>query len=112
MEDATGKAGDSLWRAVTRIYDALRAHFIHDRPVLRALERVQGQPHDPEAAKDLAGQLQSRLARDPSFAGDLAALVEELSSIPESAQFLTVVQGNAHVGKITNIGSVEGDISF
>jgi|SRR5215469_14730695 len=112
VEDAAGKIGDSLWQAMTRIYDAVRAHFHHDQPMLQALDRIRGHPHDQEAAKHLAGELRDRFLRDPSFADELARLIEELNSAPETARFLTVVEGNARVGKVTNIGFVKGDISF
>jgi hypothetical protein len=54
--------------------------------------------------------LQPRLQADPQLTAEPARLVEEAKAQPQAAAFVTIVQDNARVGKLTNIGQVTGDL--
>jgi hypothetical protein len=53
--------------------------------------------------------LQPRLQADPQLTAEPTRLVEAKAQ-PQAAAFVTTVQDNARVGKLTNIGQVTGDL--
>ncbi|HEX6519488.1 MAG TPA: hypothetical protein VF070_05655 [Streptosporangiaceae bacterium] len=81
----------------------------HAQTVLAAaVESAQG----PAGADALAEPLDAVLKNDEEFRSQLEELVNALRSDPEIGRFVTTVSGNAQVGKITNIGTVTGDVTF
>ncbi len=75
---------------------------------LAAAESAQG----PASADALAGPLDAAVKSDGEFRSQLEELVNALQSDPDIGRFVTTVSGNARVGKITNIGSVTGNVTF
>jgi hypothetical protein len=110
LEAAAGKAGEGAWAALGRIADAVRARFHGDREVTDTLERLEAKPTSQGRTQELAEVLQDRLATDRGFAVELARLIEEAKAEPQTAAFVTTVQDNAQVGKVTNIGQITGDV--
>lgn len=110
LEAAGGKAGEGAWAALGRIADAVRRRFGGDSEVTETLERLEAKPASQGRTQELAEVLQPRLEADPAFAAELARLVEQAKTEPPVASFVTTVQGNAQVGKLTNIGQVSGDV--
>jgi hypothetical protein len=74
------------------------------------LERLEAKPDSQARTAELAEVLQPRLEADPQLLAELTRLVEEAKAQPQTATFVTTVQGNAQVGKLTNIGQVTGDL--
>ena len=60
----------------------------------------------------VADAVAERARQDPAFLAELEALVAEARQDPDLGRFVTVISGNASVGKVTNIGEVHGDVSF
>jgi hypothetical protein len=110
LEAAGGKAGEGAWAALDRIADAVRRRFGGDREVADTLERLEAKPASQGRTAELAEVLHPRLAADPEFGAELARLVEQVKTEPQTAAFVTTVQDNAQVGKLTNIGQVAGDV--
>ena len=73
-----------------------------------AVESAQGQ----ESADVLAGSVDAAVKSDSDFRSQLEELVNALRSDPDIGRFVTTVSGDARVGKITNIGTVTGNVTF
>jgi hypothetical protein len=112
LEALGGKAGESTWGAFGRIADAVRARFGNEAEVTEALERLEAKPTSQARTTEVAEVLQPRLEADPDFAAELARLIEQARIEPQTASFVTTVQDNARVGRLTNIGQVAGDVHF
>jgi hypothetical protein len=110
LEAASGKAGEGAWAALGRIADAVRTRFRADPEITEILERLEARPTSEGRTQELAEVLQERLVAEPSFAAELARLVEQAKAEPQTAAFVTTVQDNAQVGRLTNIGQVTGDV--
>jgi hypothetical protein len=111
LEAAGGKAGEGAWAALGRIADAVRRRFGGDPEVTEAVDRLEAKPTSEARTAEVAEVLGDRLQADPSFAQELERLIEQAKAAsPQAASFVTTVQDNAQVGKLTNIGQVSGDV--
>lgn len=110
LEAAGGKAGEGAWASLGRISEAVRARFRGDPEATEALQRLEAKPDSQARTAELAEVLQPRLEADPQLLAELTRLVEEAKAAPQAAAFVTTVQGNAQVGKLTNVGQVTGDV--
>jgi hypothetical protein len=110
LEAAGGKAGEGAWAVLARIADAIRSRFGSEPEVTETLDRLEARPTSRGRTEELAEVLTPRLETDPGFAAELARLVEQAKTEPQTAAFVTTVQDNAQVGKLTNIGQVTGDV--
>jgi hypothetical protein len=105
---ATASVG-ALSVAWRRIIDRVREALAARPPRSVCLDRLGVDALDSAAVAELAAALDQRIASDPAF-GD--ALRRELREVGGAAnEFLTIVQGGA-VGRIANIGMVNGDVTF
>jgi hypothetical protein len=110
LEAAGGKAGEGAWATLSRIAETIRSKFRDDPEATETLDRLEAKPESQARTAELAEVLQPQLAADPDFAKALAQLVEQAKAEPQTASFVTTVQDNARVGKLTNIGQVTGNI--
>jgi hypothetical protein len=110
LEAAAGKAGEGAWAALGRIAETIRSKFRGDPEITETLERLEVKPDSQARTAELAEVLQPRLEADPQLAAELTRLVEEAKAQPQTASFVTTVQDNARVGKLTNIGQITGDL--
>jgi hypothetical protein len=111
LEAAGGKAGEGAWAALGRIADAVRRRFSGDPEVTDTLDRLEAKPTSEARTAEVAEVLGDRLQADPTFAEELARLIDQAKATsPQTASFVTTVQDNAYVGKLTNIGQVGGDV--
>jgi hypothetical protein len=110
LEAAGGRVGESAWAALGRIADAVRARFRADREVTETLNRLDAEPTSQARTAEVAEVLKPRLAADPDFTSELARLVEQAKTDSQVGPIVTVIQGNAQVGKVTTIGSIIGDV--
>ena len=110
LEAAGGKAGEGAWAGLRRLAETIRRRFAGDHEVTEALDRLESQPSDPAAVKELATVLAPCLDTDRALVAELTRLVEQVKAEPQTASFVTTVQDNARVGKLTNIGQVSGDV--
>ena len=110
LEAAGGKAGEAGWATLGRIREAIWSRFRGDPEATQALEQLEAKPESQAHTTELAEALQPRLEADPQLVADLTRLVDEAKAQPQAAAFVTTVQGNAQVGKLTNIGQVTGDL--
>jgi hypothetical protein len=110
LEAAGGKAGEGAWVTLGRIREAIWAKFRGDPEVTETLQRLETKPDSQARTAELAEVLHPRLEADPQLLAELTRLVEEAKAQPQTAAFVTAVQDNARVGKLTNIGQVTGDL--
>jgi hypothetical protein len=110
LEAAGGKAGEGACAIVGRIREAIWSRFRGDPDATEALERLITKPDSQARTIELAEVLRPCLEADPSLVVELTRLVEEAKAEPQTAAFVTAVQGNARVGKLTNIAQVTGDV--
>jgi hypothetical protein len=110
LEAAGGKAGEGAWAGLSRVAECIRRRFAGDREVTETLDRLDAKPASPARTAELAEVLQPRLDADPALVAELTRLVEQAKADPQTASFVTTVQDNAQVGKLTNIGQVTGDV--
>jgi hypothetical protein len=110
LEAAGDQAGEGAWATLGRIREAIRSRFRGDAEATQALERLEAKPASQARTAELVEVLQPRLEADPPLVAELTRLVEEAKAEPQTAAFVTTVQGNARVGKLTNIGQVSGNV--
>jgi hypothetical protein len=102
------EAGEALGRLVRFVRERLGGE-----PEGRAvLSDVEATPDDQGKVEALAAVLESHAVESRDFYRELAGLVVEAQREPSLARFVTEVSGNARVGKLTNIDTVHGDVSF
>jgi hypothetical protein len=106
-EDAIFASG-----AIRRIYDVVRSKSRGDAEVDESLNRLEAKPTSQARTAELAEILAERVESDPAFAAELARVIEEAQAEPGTNRFVTTVRDNAQVGKLTNIGTIEGDVLF
>jgi hypothetical protein len=61
VDVGAGRAAESLWAGVTRIYDAIRARFQRDPEGRKAMERLHAEPQDSGRTRELIEILQARM---------------------------------------------------
>jgi hypothetical protein len=110
LEVVGGKAGEGAWAGLRRLAETIRGRFAGDHEVTETLDRLEAKPDSPARSAELAEVLESRLDADPALVAELTRLVEQVKADPQTASFVTTVQDNAQVGKLTNIGQVSGDV--
>jgi hypothetical protein len=110
LEAAGGEAGKTAWQALGRIAQTIRGWFAGDQEVTETLDRLEAKPESQARSAELAEVLTPRLAADPRLVAELTRLVDQAKRDPQTASFVTTVQDNARVGRITNIGQVTGDV--
>jgi len=107
-----GQVANTTWSGLTRLVRFIEDRF-HDDPHGReVVDGVQAEPDDQQRVTALAEFLAVRAAEDPSFREELTGLLAEASHHRVAGRFATDVSGNARVGKLTNIDTVPGDVSF
>jgi hypothetical protein len=110
LEAASGEAGKTGWQALGRITQTIRGWFAGDQEATETLGRLEAKPESQARAAELAEVLTPRLEAEPRLVAELTRLVEQAKSDPQTASFVTTVQDNARVGRITNIGQITGDV--
>jgi len=110
LEAAGGKAGEGAWATLGRFAETIRAKFRGDPEATETLDRLEAKPESQARTAELAEILQPWLEADPQLVAELTRLVEQAKAQPQTAAFVTTVQDNAQVGKLTNIGQVTGDV--
>lgn len=110
LEAAGEQAGTTGWQALGRIAQTIRGWFTGDQDATETLDRLEAKPESQARTAELAEVLQSRLEADPRLVAELTRLVEQAKADPQTASFVTNVQDNASVGKLTNIGQITGDV--
>jgi flavin-dependent dehydrogenase len=112
IEGFAKEAGKSAWGALTKIYDAIRARLAGSEDSIEVLQRMETKPTSQGRITELAEVLDEYIKADSSFGEVLQRLVKEAGSHEETSSFVTQVMGDARVGKITNIGTVHGQVRF
>lgn len=110
LEAASGEVGKTAWQALGRIAQAIRGWFAGDREATETLDRLEAKPQSQARTAELAEVLTPRLEAEPRLVAELTRLVEEAKADPQTASFVTTVQDDARVGRITNIGQITGNV--
>lgn len=107
-----GHAGQGVWDGMGRLVRVI-SDKLDGRPRdHEVLDQVATAPGDERKVEALAAVLESHAAESPDFHRALADLVAEAQREPSLGRFVTEVSGSARVGKLTNIDTVHGDVSF
>jgi hypothetical protein len=110
LEAASGEAGKSGWQALGRIARTIRTWFVGDQEATETLNRLEAKPESQARSAELAEVLTPWLEADAQLVAELTRLVEQARADPQTASFVTTIQDNARVGRITNIGQITGDV--
>jgi hypothetical protein len=110
LEAASGEVGKTAWQALGRIAQAIRGWFAGDREATETLDRLEAKPQSQARTAELAEVLTPWLEAEPRLVAELTRLVEEAKADPQTASFVTTVQDDARVGRITNIGQITGNV--
>ncbi|MEV8296489.1 hypothetical protein [Streptomyces rochei] len=107
------EAGSGTWRTATRVTDFLRRKFGRDQAAIEALQECEEAPSDESVRNNLRAVLDRYLDGDSQFQEALLSTLEaEGYSRDEVQNNRIAVSDNANVGKIVQIKSVQGDVSF
>ncbi|MFJ7629761.1 hypothetical protein ACIQZN_25010 [Streptomyces sp. NPDC097595] len=91
----------------------LRQKFAGDQAAVRTLEQIAETPSAEGAQSDLRLAIDRHLESDPKFREELlAALASEGYERDDVLNARITVSDRANVGKIVQIKSVQGDVSF
>jgi len=112
LEAASGEAGKTTWQALGRIAQTIRGWFAGDQEATETLDRLEAKPQSQARTAELAEVLQPRLEAEPRLVAELTRLVDQAKADPQTAAFVTTIQGNASVGKLTNIGQITGNVQL
>jgi hypothetical protein len=107
-----GQAGQGVWDGMGRLVGVIRDRLDGQARDHEVLDQVTTAPDDERKVEALAAVLRSHAAESPDFHRVLAGLVAEAQREPSLGRFVTEVSGDARVGKLTNIDTVHGDVSF
>jgi hypothetical protein len=112
IQGVAGNAAQGVWDGFGRLVGIIREKLGGEARGQEVLEQVTTAPDDQRRVAQLAAVLESHAAESPDFHRALAELVTEAQREPSLGRFVTEVSGNARVGKLTNIDTVHGDVSF
>jgi hypothetical protein len=107
-----GHAGQGMWEGMGRLVGIISDRLGGRPRDQEVLDQVAAAPGDERKVEALAAVLKSHVTESPDFYRALAGLVAEAQREPSVGRFVTEVSGNARVGKLTNIDTVHGDVSF
>jgi hypothetical protein len=112
VEGLAKKGAEAAWSGLKKVYEVVSSTLASDTDSNEVLKRLEQKPTSEARTQELAEVLDARIKADPSFAQELRRLVQEAGSETATASFVTQVMDNARVGKITNIGTIHGGVSF
>lgn len=111
---ATSETGKSLAAGVLAegkaLLDLIRQRLVKAPNAEKTLDALANRPDDSRLQAVLSSQLIEALAADEDFAKAVAQCLDDIGQRVPSTSFHTTVAGG--VEKQTNIGKVEGDVSF
>lgn len=112
-EGAAQEVGKNSWEKVKGIYQAICQKFARDKDdyAQQTLKRLEEKPTEKRRQEALEAILEEKLD-DSDFAAQLAELVKDTTQGQPVSQFVTQVFGHGRVGKVANIGSVEGSVTL
>jgi len=103
------EAGTALANA-REAYDAVKAIFAPHSAGAEALQKVEQAPDDETAQQELRSQLEQTLQPNEALAQRMEELVKRLAPAQSNTHFVNNISGK--VGKVTQIGTVNGNVSF
>jgi hypothetical protein len=106
------EAGKAGWAGLRHVIDLVRGKLSNDGRGQEALAEVETSPGDVDRVRQLADVLEMHLVNSPDFGRELAALISTAEADPVVGPMVTQVSGNARVGKLVVINTVNGDVSF
>lgn len=114
-KEAGGELGKTSSSALaehgTHLFDTLKAKFQGKPAAETALVDLSKEPKDEDNQAAVRKEIKKAIEADPDFAIELQKLLEHTDEGEQnSAVFNNNIQGN--VDKLTNIGTVHGDVSF
>jgi hypothetical protein len=95
---------------VSQLYEAIKGKFSGKPAAEEALSDLEKTPQDADAQATLRTQLKKVLEADEAFATELAQLLKGAEEAGANTVFNTNITGD--VQKLTNIGTVHGNVSF
>jgi gamma-glutamyl phosphate reductase len=111
-QDVVGEATKSAWAGLGRLVRLVREKLKSASSGEEALSLVEAEPSDPNHISDLISVLDPLVCGDPEFYQALVALISDLSKHQAIGRFVTEIHDQARVGKVVNIDTIHGDVSF
>lgn len=111
-EGLVKEAAKSTWAALQKVYDAVRSRFATEEQAIVVLHALETDPKSEDRIAQLAELIDARLKIDHVFGNELRDLIDEASRDHIAASFVTQVMDNAQVGKVANITTVHGNVTF
>jgi hypothetical protein len=112
FETAAGEAGRSAWTGMGRLLGLVRNKLRGDRQGQQALASVETAPANQASVETLAEIIASHATKDHQFREMLRELVVDAEQHPTIGRFVVEVSEQAKIGKLVNIDTVHGDVSF
>lgn len=113
---AAGEAGKQAW---ARLSALVRGRFDRNDPTARALEQVDLVANDQQMVEAVSGVLAQRLSdsarRDPRFAGELRAWMDEATRVIniDTGDVTNTIGGNSQIGgSAVQARDVHGDLNL
>ncbi|MCX4981491.1 hypothetical protein [Streptomyces sp. NBC_00572] len=107
------EAGSGAWRTATRLAAFLRGKFGTDQEAVEVLEQCEVEPSNEAARNRLLSAIESYLGSDSAFRDELLSTLEsEGYARDDVVNDRISISGHANVGKVVQIKTVQGDVSF
>lgn len=114
------------WAAESIVKEAAKSAFLSLKPVYDwvlvalkgkpaaegVMDRLAAQPNDANTIEALASLVDEAIRKDPALKSNLEALIERAKQDAATHSFVVQVFDGAEVGKITNIGTVNGNVTI
>ena len=112
FETVAGEAGRSAWTGMGRLLGLVRNKLRADPQGQHALASVEADPANQASVQALAEVIASHGTKDQRFHEMLRELVADAGQHPTIGRFVVQVSEQAKIGKLVNIDTVHGDVSF
>lgn len=109
-EEIGSKTGSLAWEKAKLMHNTIKAKFSSIPEATKILDALEETPHDSDTQAALRFQMKDVLARDESFAKELAFILKEASEAGADMIFQTTIMGN--VQKLVQMGNVYGDVKI
>ncbi len=98
-------------KAVTGLYELVKAKFSGDPVATAALEAAEGAAADSAAVAELGEALERAEIEDPAFGERLRGEWEKSTTVTQSGHVTNQISGTVH-GKVLQAGDIQGGVSF
>jgi hypothetical protein len=105
-----GDAADSAVKGAKKLFESIKKKFAGNRDAEASVAKLEAAPEDPAAHAEVEKHLAAAMATDPDFAAELESELTQIANTKADLAFVNNVQGD--VGKLVQINTVQGNVSF